>query len=305
MPPAAAIGGALLGGVAGAFGSNSKQSQTSWIDAGNATGAENAGQSGMMGAYGQLQDFVNRGPGGQDVTNAYGAQTDLAAMLKQMQESGGLPAGTDIAQAQNLAGGMFQAQRVGLQQNFLDQSQQADRQAALMGRGGNDPVLRAKLAQEQTRQSAMLDAQQGAFGQNLAMQLPGQRLGFAGQRANVLGGLATQAMQNRQSIAAMGEGIMNQERNFRLQTAKRYGEQTQSSGGGIGGAISGALGGAGTGMSLMNSFKGPSQQPGPQGQQWLPQAQTGQAFQQYSQPAGPQFPQPGQQGFYGPMPFGK
>ncbi len=255
MPVGAIVGGAV-GAIGGMFGSKTKQSQESWIDAGSATGAENAGQQGMMGAYGTLQDYVNRGPGGQDVSNAYGAQTDLASMLKQMSETGGMPGAGDISQAQGIAGQLFAGQRVGMQNAFGDQLTQANRDAALSGRGANDPILRAKLAQEQMRQSSQLDANQGSYGSQLAMSLPGQRLGFAGQRANVLGGLATQAMANRQAIAAMGEGIMQNERQFRLQTAKRYGTQTQESGGGIGGALKGAIAGAGAGFGMSGGMGG-------------------------------------------------
>jgi hypothetical protein len=153
-----------------------------------------------------------------------------------------------------MAGSLFQAQRLGLQQSMQDQTVAANRQAALSGRSANDPVLRAKLAQEQMRQGSMLDAQQGAFGQQLAMALPGQRLQYAGQRANLAGGLATQAMQNRLTLASMGEGIMNMERDWRLKTARHFSTSEQSTGGGIGGAISGGLAGFGTGAAIANGF---------------------------------------------------
>lgn len=236
----------LLGGLAGGAGKNS--SSQSGVDAGAATGAENMGQQGMLNAYNQLQGMTDAGPGQSDVTASLDSSRGLADMLKQYSEGGYNPSAGDITTSNQQAAALFGGQRVGMQQAFDDQRTQANRVAGLSGRNINDPILQAKLAQEQTRQSSVLDANQGSFAQQLAMQAPMQRLGFAQQRAGVLGGLATQAMQNRQMIAAMGEGIMNNERNFRLQTATRWGNE--QSGGGAGGAITGALGGIGAGASL-------------------------------------------------------
>jgi hypothetical protein len=183
---------------------------------------------------------------------------------------------------------LFGARRTALGQSFEDQLMQSNRQAALMGRAQNDPILKAKLAQEQIRQQAMLDAEQGGLATQLAMQLPGQRLGFAQQRSQILGGLATQAMANRQALAALGSGIMNSERGFRLDTGLRFNtgtantqatsnmfsntavqslsnlfsntnssqttnatsNSTGTSGGGFKGAVAGGLGGAAAGIKL-------------------------------------------------------
>jgi hypothetical protein len=157
------------------------------------------------------------------------------------------PDAGDIQRGNSIADNMFRSQQLALNNMFQDQSVQANRQAALMGRSMNDPILAAKLAQEQTRQQGMLDAQKGAFGMNYAMN---NRMELLGQRANVLGGLASQALANRQNLAAMGEGIMNNERQFRLATATHYGTQEQSSGGGLGGFLTGAIAGAGAGAKI-------------------------------------------------------
>jgi hypothetical protein len=125
-----------------------------------------------------------------------------------------------------------------------------------MGRSLNDPILAAKLAQEQTRQGAMLEANQGSFAQQFALAQPDRRLGYANQRANILGGLATQAMSNRQALAAMGEGILQREREFRLATANRSGTNTNTSGGGVAGGIGGALAGGALGMNLFGGGDG-------------------------------------------------
>jgi hypothetical protein len=327
MPVATGTALAIMGGM-GAAGALSgalkdKTEYSSGMRLNGASGEELAGQRGMMDAYSQLQGMVGKGPGEQDVSNSLGASRSLADMLKAYSEGGFLPGQSDINTSNDIAGKLFQAQRLGMQQNFGDQLTEANRSAALMGRDPNDPILKTKLAQEQTRQASMLDASQGAFAQNFALSLPGQRLDYAGQRANVLGGLASQAMANRQAIAAMGEGIMNNERNFRLQTAEKYG--SQESGGGLKGALSGFLAGAGTGASLatgiggfnpnggagnINSSGGAGNQaygpPIPAGFQ-PPMAARAPALslplQQYSAPAGPAAPSMGYMGMAQSLPY--
>jgi hypothetical protein len=256
MPPAVAIGaGAVLGGIGGAFGKNDSVQTASGINIADAGTRELGAQRAVDNSFSQLQGMVNAGPGQQDVSNAYGATTDFASALQKAGQEGGLnPTGSDITRSNNLASSLFGQQRVGLQQMFDEQMRQANAQAGISGRDPNDPVLRMKLAQMQMQQGGQLDASQNAMAQQLAFQMPQQRLQMMGQRADVLGGLASQAMANRQAIASMGDSIMQGERNFRLQTASHWGSQTSQSGGGIGGAITGALGGAGAGMSAAGGF---------------------------------------------------
>lgn len=262
MPPALAIGGAvaggaILGGISGSMKDKSSYTYDSNIDAGNATNSETLGQNSELNAFSQLQEMVKSGPSQSDVTAGTSSSRDLAEMLRQYAQQGGnLPTDADISSSNSIAGKLFDPQRVALNQSFIDQNTQANRQAAMMGRSIDDPILAAKLRVGQTLQTQQLNANQGAWSQNFALQQPGQRLGFMQNRDQVLGGLASQAMKNRQSLASMGEGIMNNERNFRLQTARRYGNQESESGGGLKGAISGALGGVGTVMSLSPGFGG-------------------------------------------------
>lgn len=244
--------GAGLGALSGAMKSEKKTS--SGLDLAEEGELERMARLGQGTDYNALRGMVDAGPGQGDVSNAYGAQKDLAAMLKQYSEGGYLPSGADIATGQKYAGLLFQGQREAMNQAFNDQSTEANRQAALMGRSMNDPILRAKLAQEQNRQSAQLNANQGSFATQMALQQPGMRLGFAQDRTNVLSGLATQAMANRQALLSMGQSIQNSERNFRVQTATRWGKE--ESGGGLKGAISGALGGASMGMNAARLFGG-------------------------------------------------
>jgi hypothetical protein len=263
-------GAALAGGIAGAIPkkettsnqSTTTSSSTSSVNAGTATAQEQAAGGAISSNFSQLQDFSNLGPGASDVSAGVGASRDLASLLQQYQQSGGAPSAQDIQQGQSFAGQMFAGQRLGAQQASLEAQQQYAQQAAIQGRGGLDPIFRNKVAQEQQRAEAMIGAQQNAFGAQQAQQFSQNRLGFASQRANVLGGLATQALSNRQALVGMGSQIEAAERNFRLQTATRSqsgtqdtsGTSTKESGGGVGGAISGALGGLGSGLGIASGI---------------------------------------------------
>jgi len=265
MPPAAL----LIGGIAAIAGSQKDEKKTTTstaydhnVELKPPSALQQQAEAGLSKSYGELQGMVDAGPGQSDVTAGTNASRGFAEMLQQYSQQGGnLPTAQDMASSQGIAENLFSPQRLAMQNAFSDQSIQANRQAALLGRSTNDPILQAKLAQEQTRQSAMLQAHQGAFSQNFALQQPGQRLNFAGQRASILGGLATQAMSNRQSLAAMGQNILSNQQQFQLATARRHGTgsstSTTESGGGVKGALNAAIGGFGAGMQMMTGdFKG-------------------------------------------------
>lgn len=255
---------AVAGAVAGAAGNNSSNSAGINLTPQSAIGAQ--GQAMWSSAGTDLTNMVNAGPGQQSVTDSLNANQSLAAALQAYAAQGG-PNSAQIGQANTFANQMFQPQSVALQQSFLQQNQQAANQAALMGRSPSDPVLAAKLATSQTQQQQMLNAQQGAFAANYAQQIPGQQINALNQRANVLGGLATQAMANRQALASMGSQMMTNDQNWRIQTGTRWGQQ--QSGGGVAGGIEGGLAGAGSGMkaysgmSSMGGFGGGNQAPNP------------------------------------------
>lgn len=262
MAIAAALAGAAIGGVGAALLQPGEQTTTSTsrVNLGQANRQEVQGFEVQQQQFNSLQDLLQAGTGREDVLNAFNAQRDLAALFGTAAESGGLPSQVDITASQDIANNLFGAQRVQQQQAFNEQRTQADRQAALLGRQVNDPILRARLAQQQTEQSAVLAAQQGATAQQLALALPQQRLNFASQRAQILGGLGSQAIANRQALLNLGAGIGQQERDFRLQTADRTGSQTTpgaSTGQRIGAALTGAIGGAGAGLSLGSAFAAP------------------------------------------------
>ncbi len=241
----------VFGAISGGQKDRSKQEQHGGITMAPEGALEAQARTINGQSLGQLNDFVNAGPGMSDVTEGLGAQRSLADMFKAYSQQGGnLPTADDITRSNQLGQQMFSAQNLGMKQNFLDQTNQANNQAALMGRDANDPILRAKLAQEQTRQQAMLGAQQGSWATQNAMQQPGERLNMFQNFAGVKSGLATQAMANRQALLSMGSNVQNSERNFRMGSAERWGSQTQESGGGLKGAINGGLAGMATDFSM-------------------------------------------------------
>lgn len=287
MGLAAIIGGigAGVGGLAGALGGD--DAMVSSVDAGSATDLERMALAAQQRRFGELGGLVDRGPGGEDVSAALGAQRGFAAQLQAASATGGLPQQQDILQAQQLSSQLFAPQQTALNQLFEDQGIQAQRQAAIMGRSGDDPVLQARLAMEQGRQQQLLGAQQTAQSAQIAAALPGQRLSFAGQRAQVLGGLATQALQNRQALTALGGQLAGQERDFRLATATRRQQQERSVGSRIAGGLSGAFGGLTAGLGAgMNYGVGQDIRANIQARTANTQAMTGQRMPAGQQPMG-------------------
>lgn len=254
-----AMGGlALAGGIAGAKGKKSvtENEQTSQLEVSPMGAQEALAQGVASGSLGQLQGLVGQGPGTQDVTAGLGAQRDLASMLQQYAQGGFMPGESDFQAAQKFAQGAFAGQQESLNQQFADQQTEARRLAAQLNRPVNDPILQAKLAQQQMRSQQQLAADQRGVATQFAQQLPGQRLDFAQQRAGVLQGLASQALSNRSNLLSLGSQLQGQQQQFRLATGKQVqtNTQTSKSGGGLMGAISGALGGASAGAGVANLF---------------------------------------------------
>lgn len=234
--PILGIAGGILGGLAELFGGTPSASALEQ-QAGGVVGRQ----------FKSLEELIGAGPGLQDVRAGLGAQRNLGAFLLQLQQSGGLPSQQDITQTTGLAGQLFQGRRAGLEQAFERQRIGASRRAAVSGRSATDPVLANQLAQSQIRQESLLGAQQQAFGTSLALQLPGQRLGFASQRAQVLGGLGQQGLTNRAALLGFGRQVLGQEQKFRLGRGQQ--------GGGLSGAIKGGFAGFGAGLSAANQLQ--------------------------------------------------
>jgi len=253
--------GAIMGGAAGSEGERSRSTtNTSSVVRLRDIESLNRGRSALeaegdkstMDFFQSLKSLLQAGPGEADVTAGTQGMRDYASRLQQLLSQGGV----DVAAGQQFAQNIFAPQQLGLQQSFQDQQVQANRMAARLGRTGNDPILRNKLAQEQTRQQAMLNSQQGAFAAEQAYALPQQQINYAQALANTRMGLASQAFQNRQNLMQLGQSLTQQERQYRLQAASQTG-QTQfggTVGGGWAGALTGAMGGATagakTGMAL-------------------------------------------------------
>lgn len=246
-----------VSGIAGAFGGG-QQSSSSRGPGTQLENQANAAQGGALSDFGQL---VNAGANAGDVSQGAQSQRDLAAMLQQYQQSGGVPNAEDIANANQYAANQFGQQRVGLQQSFEQQRQDAAANAALSGRSLNDPVLRNKLAQEQTRQEQMLGAQQNAFSSQFAMQQPDRRLGYAAQRSQALQGLASQALANRQALFSMGNQAASQQAGLRSQNTSGGPDQLSRIGSGLAGGLAGFGQGSAINASNPSAFINQVSQP--------------------------------------------
>jgi len=261
LPAAIGIGGALLGGIAGGMGKESKQTTTSAVqlnDVDKLNEGEGelatAARESQMGQFGNLESLLTQGGMSQaqgDISAARGEQLTLANMLREAQ---GGPNEAQMTRAQAFSRDIFAPQEEALRQSFGDAETETSRLAARLGRSVDDPILRAKLASSQADQMASLQARQGAFTAQSAQGFQNQALQMQNQLAQVRGGLATQALQNRQALMGMGQSLLQQERNFRLAQAGRTSTTTQNSGGGLGGAIGGALAGAGAGLGALGKF---------------------------------------------------
>lgn len=231
---------AILGALAGA--QKDKNVQDSSVQLGPESALENQMRNFQAQDFSQLQGFLGAGAGEQDFASGAESQRKLAELLQGLAQTGGRPNESQIAQSEQFSQRMFEPQRVALEQSFTDQAQRVAQLSAQLGRPVNDPILQAKLAESQTKQQAQLGAQQGAFAAQESQRQPFQQLDFASQLANVRGGLASQALQNRLTIAGMGQQLLQQERNFRLKQAGRKVEGI--SGGGFKGLVTGMMAGA-------------------------------------------------------------
>ena len=208
------------------------------------------GMQGMQGFGSALKGEVAQGSQ---------AQLEFADLLKQYSQGGYLPGSADIQKSNELASQLFNARRVAQTQAFDDQRIQANRAAALSGRGMNDPILRAKLAQEQTRQGSLLEAEQGSFATQFAQSMPLQRAQFAGQRADVLTQRGQQALSNQGQAAQMGINTQNMFWNQRFNLAQAMYQQQKDSTSfaeRLGSTLNGAMAGAGAGMQMASMGSG-------------------------------------------------
>lgn len=260
MPPviagagvaAAAVPAVIIGGTAYAGSQKDIKESTKRVDMIGMSAEEQ-----RLASYisNQSQEMDRTGLiGGADQATAMQSSRDLAELLKQYQQGAYLPSQNDISTSNQYAQDLFQWQREQQRQNFVYQTTEANRRAAVMGRSLNDPILANKLAQEQTRQQSSLNAQQGSWATQFALQQPGMRLDFAKQRAATLNLVGDQAVANRQYLMALGQQNLANERNYRL--AQSGATVTDSSGGGLKGGIAGGIQGANFLMGLVSGGMG-------------------------------------------------
>ena len=193
--------------------------------------AKNAGKgSKIQDLFTELSQMVEAGPGQGDVRRGLESERNLASMFERASQTGFMPTDADIRQTGGIAQNLFAGQQAQLNNLFQDQSTDATRQMALMGRSAADPILANKLAQSQAREQMVLSGQQTALGTDLAMQLPRQRLEAATQQTQILQGLAGRAQQQRFGLIGLGSALLGAERQFRLSTAVQKNKQKTSPG---------------------------------------------------------------------------
>lgn len=227
------------------------------------SGLEQLGYNQQVRSLGDLQNLFGMGPGAAEVqaNNQYQNQfaDQLQSALQRMQN----PSAADISQNFSQAQQLFAPQQVALNQQFQDQATAANRLSARLGRAGNDPILRNKLAQEQTRQQSALNANIGSYAQQLPQMQAQDLVNFGGQLSNLRQGLASQAFQNRQTLLGLGNQLTQAERQYRVQTAQRTGSEyshgDQLSGGGTKGAVGAATSFLGTIGSAFSDARGKTQ----------------------------------------------
>lgn len=268
----AALAGAALGAAAGGQkdkkGGYSEGSTTSSINLRDfndinkgAGGLETSAYGAQNNSFADLIRQVSMGPGDAEIQANTGFQNDFAIQLQGLlTRLGRQDTHSEIAANNQVAKGIFAPQQEQLNQQFQDAETSSNRLSARLGRAGNDPIMRNKLAQEKTRQQSSLNAEIGAYGRQLPSIQADQVAAFGGQLSNLRQGLATSAMNNRAMLLNMGNQLTAAERQYRLNTATRTGNSYNSgedwSGGGTKGAITGGMAGFGAGAKMMGGMGG-------------------------------------------------
>lgn len=213
-----------MGGVGDfLFGGRSKTSESEtrqqlFVDP--PTQLERLGRGTQSNQLASLRNILTRGN-----TN-FDAALDL---LSRFSETGGVPGRRDIDLAQRFAEDIFAPQQVAFEQELEEGRIATGRQAALLGRSTDDPILNAKLAIESARARGRLEAAEGSFASQFALNLPQRRLGFVLQRANIGENIRNQNIRNRLALFGLGSSLVGQERQFRLATGLQHTFQTGKS----------------------------------------------------------------------------
>lgn len=247
FPLALVAGGALLGAVAGAQGTQG-QSQTSQINVGAESELERLARLQQEQGFGDLNRIQR-----EDFGRANQASQSYGNLLQQYQKSGGAPTSADLSQGRSFAEQALAPQQAQIDLSMRQSTEAMREQAGLSGRGPNDFAFNTRLAGQRSDLMSQLGAQQSAMGLQFANQFSQNRLGYAEQFAGLQQGLASQAMQNRMAIMGLGAQVQQAGQNFRVNTASRT-SSTPDRPGGLMGALTGAFTGAMGGASIAKGF---------------------------------------------------
>lgn len=247
LPAALMIGGAILGGMAGAQGSKGK-SETSSMNLAPESELERLARLQQEQGFGDLNRIQR-----EDFGRANQASQSYGNMLQDYQKSGGIPTSADLSQGRSFAEQMTAPQQAQIDLAMRQSTEAMQQQAGLSGRGPNDFAFQTRLAGQRNDLMSQLGAQQSAMGSQYAQQISQNRLGYSEQFAGLQQGLASQAMQNRMAIMGLGSQIQNAGRNFRTNTATRN-TSTPDTPGTMLSTLTGAFAGAQGGMSMGNAF---------------------------------------------------
>lgn len=226
--------GAVLGAVAGGqkdkTSSQTNSSQESYLRVGEATAEEKRARELQLSSLNDLDARLKE----------LESSPVMASLNNLLMELGQAPSQARINEANAYTNSQFAAQEEALNQSFEDQTTAYAQRAAQMGRSSADPILAAKLAQEQIRQRSTLNAQKTGFASEYAQNAASRN--FSNQLTG-LSGLAQSAIQNRQAVYSLGSDFANTLSQYRLATATQVGSgqsaTNQYSGGGFKGAVAG------------------------------------------------------------------
>lgn len=245
MGAALGVAGAVLGGIAGGEGSG-----------GESSGSTVSNRKVFLPGQ-QIEEKEGNRAALESLTNLEKQLADIQNMPVQarfqslLQELGSSPSEARIQEAQQFASQIFQPQQVALQQSLEDQQRQFAGRAAQLGRSTADPILAARLAQEQVRQQQALSAQQGAFAAQESINAPQRQFQ---NLATGISSLNQQAIQNQSAIFSLGSTLAERLQGLRQFQANIVETGTSQgsgrSGGGFGGALGGVLAGAGAGVKI-------------------------------------------------------
>lgn len=231
----AAAAGATAGGIIGAQKNRYRLLEE-----------ERRGREIGLGALNNYEQLVGAGANQSDVSNAATASREFAQLLRGYQNNGLY----DMQTGQSMAEQQYAPQRDYLNALIQQQIQDANKAAAMQGRNTNDPVLRARLAQQQNLQLLGLQSQQQQAAMGYARQAVTDRIGVGAQRVGVMNDLSQQAFTNYSNLYNMSSNLVNNERNFSL--------NRPAEGGGWMGALTGAMQGAAYGNAAFSGGNAPT-----------------------------------------------